>query len=209
MFRRLLDALGADGAGRRPGGRSLAGSSDEVASDEAGSGAVPGAASIAGETAAVRRIVARLEALPPGRARFLAAFAYVLSRSAHADLDISAAETAEIEAALAERGGLDAAQAVLVAEMAKLEARGHGATQDYLVTRELAKVATLDEKLALLRCCFVVGAADSSISAEEASVINQIARELDVPPALLNQVRADFVERLSAIQAMRRLHEGR
>ena len=52
----------------------------------------------------------------------------------------------------------------------------------------------------------MVGAADASISAEEASVINQIARELDVPAPSLNQVRAEFVERLSAIQAMRRMN---
>jgi uncharacterized tellurite resistance protein B-like protein len=162
---------------------------------------------VAGETATVRRIVARLEALPPDRARYLAGFAYVMSRAAHADLHISPEETAGMEAELMAHGDVDEAQAVLVVEMAKLEARRHGATADYTVTRELARIATLDQKLALLRCCFVVGAADATISAEEASVINQIARELDVPAPLLNQVRAEFVDRLSAIQAMRRLSQ--
>jgi uncharacterized tellurite resistance protein B-like protein len=159
----------------------------------------------AGETAAVRAIVARLQALPADRARFLAGFAYVMGRAAQADLEISDGETALMEAALIEQGGLDAAQAVLVVEMGKMEARRTGATADYLVTREFARIATLEEKLAVLRCCFVVSAADQSISAEEASVVNEIARELHVEPHELNRVREEFVEQISAIQALRRL----
>ena len=54
----------------------------------------------AGETATVRRIVARLEAMPPDRARLIASAAYTLARAAHADLDISDEETAAIEAEL-------------------------------------------------------------------------------------------------------------
>ena len=46
-----------------------------------------------GDTDTVRRIVAELEAIEPKRARYLAAFAYILGRVAHADLDISAEET--------------------------------------------------------------------------------------------------------------------
>lgn len=159
------------------------------------------------ETDTVRRIVARLEALPPERARFLAGFAYIMSRAAEADLDISAAETAVMERYVAELGGIDEAQAVLVVEMAKLQARQHGGTEDFVVTREFARIATEEEKLAVLRCCFVVGAADDSISADEAAVVNEIANELDVSREQLNQVRAEFVERLSAIQAMRRLSQ--
>ena len=159
------------------------------------------------ETATVRRIVARLEAMPPGEARHLAAFAYVMSRAAHADLESSDAETAAMERYVVELGGLAEADAVVVVQMAKLQARLHGATEDFLVTREFGRIATEDQKLALLRCCFAVGAADDSISADEASVVNQIARELDLSRDQLNAVRAEFVERLSAIQALRRLNE--
>lgn len=159
------------------------------------------------DTDTIRRIVARLEALPPDRARFLAGFAYVMSRAAHADLDISEAETDVMERYVAELGGIDEAQAVLVIEMAKLQARQHGGTEDFVVTREFRRIASEEEKLAVLRCCFLVGAADGSITADEASVVNEIANELDVSREDLNRVRAEFVERLSAIQAMRRLKE--
>ena len=46
----------------------------------------------AADTETVRRIVGRLEAMPRDQARFLAGFAYILTRAAAADLDISEAE---------------------------------------------------------------------------------------------------------------------
>jgi uncharacterized tellurite resistance protein B-like protein len=164
--------------------------------------------SVAGETATVRRIVARLEALPPDRARFLAGFAYVMSRAAEADFDISDAETTAMERYVVELGGIDDAQAVLVVQMAKLQARTQGQTEDFVVTREFAELATEEQKLALLRCCFAVSAADESISAVEASVVNEIARELDVSREQLNAVREEFHDRISAIQALRRLNQS-
>ena len=47
----------------------------------------------AGETETVRRIVARLEAMPADQARFVASAAYTLARAANADMDISDEET--------------------------------------------------------------------------------------------------------------------
>jgi len=158
----------------------------------------------AAETATVRRIVARLEALPAAEARFLASFAYVMSRTANADFDISADETATMERFAVEYGGLDSAQAVLVVEMAKLQARVNGGTEDFVVTREFRSISTPAQRLALLRCCFAVGAADGTISAPEAGTINEIARELDLEPADVNTVRSEFHEQLSAVQALRR-----
>ena len=200
MFRRFLGPGGTRGAADPA---ASAGS----ASADAGRGLAGNAAD--GETATVRRIVARLEALPRDQAEFLAGFAYVMSRAAQADLDISDAETAVMERSIVELGGLDEAQAVLVVEMAKIQARAEGSTEDFLVTRELARIATEEQKLAVLRCCFAVGAADDSISADEASIVNEIARELDLSREQLNAVREEFVERLSAIQALRQLNEER
>jgi tellurite resistance protein len=166
------------------------------------------AATTVGETATVRRIVARLEALPPEEARYLAGFAYVMSRAAQADLEISEAETRTMEQAVLELGDLDEPQAVLVVQMAKFQARSQGETEDYLVTREFGRFATLEQKLAVLRCCFLVAVSDGSISAEEAAVVNEIAHELDVPRPQLNAVREEFVEKFSAIQSMRQREAG-
>ena len=191
MFRRFL-GLG------RPAADPRLPTGDDVAPLE----------SSAAETATARRIVARLEALPPEEARFLACFAYVMSRAANAEDDISDEETAVMERFTVEYGGLDAAQAVLVVQMAKLQARLHGGTEDFVVTREFRSISTTAQRLALLRCCFVVGAADGTISATEAATINEIARELDLEPADVNAVRAEFHEQLSAVQALRRAGGG-
>jgi uncharacterized tellurite resistance protein B-like protein len=164
--------------------------------------ATPGSAA---ETATARRIVARLEALPPAEARYLACFAYVMSRAAQADLDNSDAETALMERFAVQFGGLDEAQAVLVVQMAKIQARTQGQTEDYVVTREFREISTVDQRLALIRCCFAIGAVDGIITAEEAGVVNEIARELDLERDAVNAVRADFHENLSAVQAIRRM----
>ena len=158
----------------------------------------------AADTATARRIVARLEALPPAEARYLACFAYVMSRAANADFHISDEETALMEVFAVEYGGLETAQAVLVVEMAKLQARVHGGTEDFVVTREFRSISTREQRIALLRCCFAIGAVDHSISAIEAATMNQIGRELDLEAADVNAVRSEFHHQLSAVQAMRR-----
>lgn len=136
------------------------------------------AAAGAGDTETVRKIVARLEALPPERARYVAAFAYVLSRVAHADLSISADETAKMEEIVRRLGHLPEDQAVLVVEIAKGQSRLFGGTENYLVTRELAAIASAEQKRELLDCLFAVAAADGGISSPEEVQIRQVSNEL-------------------------------
>jgi tellurite resistance protein len=167
------------------------------------------AAEAAGETATVRRIVARLEQMPPERARLAASAAYTLARAAQADLDISDEETAVIERELQAPGALDEPTAVLVTEMAKLQARTVGGTEDFIVTREYATLATTEQRIDVLRACFAVSAASGSISAEETAVLNQIANELAIDPDVLNEIRTEFRDRMSSVQAVRRIAEGR
>ena len=153
------------------------GAEHERAADQT-EAALTSATSTAGETATVRRIVARLERMPADQARLVASAAYTLARAAHADLDISDDETAAIERELQAHGWLDEPTAVLVTEMAKLQAKTVGGTEDYVVTREFAALATESQRVDVLRACFSVGAANGSISAEESAAVNQIANEL-------------------------------
>ncbi len=149
------------------------------------------------ETEAVRQIVARLEALPPDRARLLAGMAYVLARAANSDLRISDVETEAIEQELV-AAGLDQPQSVLVAEMAKLQERTSGGTSDYLVTRDFREAATPEQRLAVLRGCYHVAAADESITSIEIATLNEIASELDIDRPEAQKVRAEFAEKISA-----------
>jgi uncharacterized tellurite resistance protein B-like protein len=153
------------------------------------------------DTETVRRIVRELEALAPDRARFLASFAYTLTRAAAADLQISEVEASVIERIVREYGGLPEAQAVLVAEIARTQQLLAGGTEDYVVTRQFRELATPAERIDLLRCCYLVGAADDSISTEESTILQQVAHELDVDRSDVNAIRAEFAGKLSIIQA--------
>ena len=81
--------------------------------------AQPAAPVPSGDTESIRRISAELEALPIESRRFIAGYAYVLARVAHADLDVSEPELAFMEHAVVEVGHLSEPQAVLVVEMAR------------------------------------------------------------------------------------------
>ena len=100
---------------------------------------------------------------------------------------------------------MDEATAVLVTEMAKIQAKAFGATEDYVVTREFKSVSDEAQRIAVLRASFAVMAANGTISAEETAVINGIAEELEVSDADLNLIRADYHEQFSAVQAVRRI----
>ncbi|HEX7950404.1 MAG TPA: TerB family tellurite resistance protein [Candidatus Limnocylindrales bacterium] len=161
----------------------------------------------AADTETVRRIVGQLEAMPRDQARFLAAFAYILTRAASADLDISEAEQRVIEGLVAEHGKLPESHAVLVAQMARSQSLLYGGTEDYLVTRQFKSLSTDEQRLALLRCCYLVGAADDDISVAESDTLQEIASELDVDRAAVNAIRHEFEPMLSTIKAMLRLRE--
>lgn len=143
--------------------------------------------------------------MPPERARFLAAFAYVLTRAAAADLEIAEVEMTAIERLIGEYGGLPPAQAVLVAEMARTQSLLYGGTEDYLVTRQFKALSTQEERVALLRCCYLVGAADDTITASESDTLQEIAFELDLDRPTVNAIRNEFAPKLSAIQALLKL----
>lgn len=159
----------------------------------------------AADTETVRRIVGSLDALPRDRARFLAAFAYILTRAAAADLEIADAEQREIELLVTQQAGLPEAQAVLIAQMARHQSLLEGATEDYLVTRQFKELSTDEDRVALLRCCYIVGAADDTITSDESAVLQEIAEELDVDRPEVNAIRDEFAPKLAAIQAMLKL----
>ena len=131
-----------------------------------------------GDTETVVRIVKELDKLEPERARFLAAFAYVLSRVAGADNRVSEAETAAMVNLVEKKGRLQRAQAVLVVEIAKNQNKLFGSTEDFLVTREFRSIATDEERRDLLHCLFVISAVEAGVSPEESAQMRQIASEL-------------------------------
>ena len=152
------------------------------------------------DTRTVRRIAAELDRLPEREARYLAAFAYVLARVAHADWEISAEELREMERLVREGGGLSEAQAALVVQIAKSQTVALGETENYLVTRQFRELTTREERVGLLRCLFAVAAADDSISDVENAQISQIANELGLTRTELVAIRGEFRDKLAVLK---------
>jgi uncharacterized tellurite resistance protein B-like protein len=152
------------------------------------------------DTETVRKITNALEKLDPERAKFIAAFAYILSRAARADLVITPAETEVMERIVMEYAGLPEEQAILVVQIAKSQNTLFGETENFLVTREFNKIATLDQKLALLHCAFCVSAADENISTVEDNEVSQIADELKIEHTDFISVRTRFRDYLAVLK---------
>jgi uncharacterized tellurite resistance protein B-like protein len=156
------------------------------------------AAASGGDVETIRRIANELDKLEPDRARYVAAFAFVLSRVARADHEVTDDETKEMERLVVEKGGLPADQAVLVVQMAKTQQLLFGGTDDFLVTRELGRLATHDDKLHVIDCLYAVASSDRRILVAEANEIARIARELRVEHADLSEIRYRYRDLLAA-----------
>jgi uncharacterized tellurite resistance protein B-like protein len=132
------------------------------------------------EHAPLRETLEALDHLDPERARYLAAFAYLLGRVAHADRHVSPEETRAMEALVREQGQLSQDQAMVVVQLAKTSNLLFGGTANFLVAREFSDLAAYDQKLALMHCLFAVSATDEAISTAEEGEIHRIAKELGV-----------------------------
>jgi uncharacterized tellurite resistance protein B-like protein len=141
------------------------------------------------EFAPLRETLDALDHLEPDRARFLAAFAYLLGRVAHADQVVSADETRAMEGLVREQGALTADQAMVVVQLAKTSNLLFGGSANFLVAKQFAELATYDEKRALIRCLFAVSAVDEAISMAEEGEIHRIANELRIEPHDLVELR--------------------
>lgn len=180
-MRSLLELLGLSGGGSDASGRA------DV---------------FAGDTATVRRIVGKLEELPAEQARYVAAFAYLLSRVAHADLDISTEETEAMERIVRELTDMPEEQAILVVQVAKMQSRMIGHTENFQVAREFRGISDKLQRLDLLRCLFAVSAADDEISGVEEQEIRKIADELALSHAEFVDARREFNDKRSVVKAM-------
>jgi uncharacterized tellurite resistance protein B-like protein len=145
----------------------------------------------------VEKVLAGMDA---SQARYLACFAYILSRVARADQDVAEPESRLMAQILAERGGLTIQQAALAVRIATQEGLRHGGTEDFIVTREFAALATRDQKLALLDCLFTISAVDLQIRTVEDNEIRRIASELKLEHSDFIAARAGHLQHLRVLQ---------
>jgi tellurite resistance protein len=130
------------------------------------------------DLASIRQAISELGSLSVDRRRFLASYAYVLVRMARADGGINDAEVERMEQAVIAAGGLPEAQSALLVALAGRMNSQYGATEDYAVTREFARMSTPQERQRLMRACVAVGVADGVLTGGEAAELYEIGREL-------------------------------
>lgn len=140
----------------------------------------------------IRKISQQLAEMEPERARYVAAFAYLLGRVAHADREISHDEEQEMERIVMEKGHLPKEQAVMIVEIAKRQNKLFGHVENFLVTREFNHLASREMKMDLLNCLFAVSSSDESVSTVEDSEIRQIASELLLEHSDFIEVRSQY-----------------
>ncbi len=154
------------------------------------------------EFAPLRETLDALDHMEPERARFLAAFAYLLGRVAHADRHVSPEEVAAMEAAVRAEGQLSPDQAMVVVQLAKTSNLLFGGTADFLVAREFSALASYEQKLTLMRCLFAVSATDDRISTAEEGEIHRIANELRIQREDLVALRVAHGKHLPGLSSL-------
>ena len=153
-----------------------------------------------GDSGTLRKISRAINELSAERAKFIAAFAFILGRVANADLEISDEEVAEMERIVERVGGLPEEQAVLVVQIAKAQHMLFGSTENFVVTQEFNRIANRLQKQALLHCLFAVSSSDQSISVQEDNEIRAITRELRLDHADFIAARSIYREHLSVLK---------
>jgi uncharacterized tellurite resistance protein B-like protein len=133
-------------------------------------------------------------------ARYVACFAYILTRAARADHEVTDGEMAEMQRLVAERGGILPDEAHLVVGIARAHGTRVGGTEDFLVTREFNELANRDQKMALLDCLFAVTSTDQSIVTAEDNEIRRIARELKLEHGDYIAVRSKHLHNLKVLR---------
>ncbi|MEO5822589.1 MAG: TerB family tellurite resistance protein [Vicinamibacteraceae bacterium] len=141
---------------------------------------------------ALDALEAALSNVPPEEARRVAAFAYLLSRVAHADHEVSDAERQAMSRLLVDRARLTAEQADIVIGIATSKIVHVRGTQDYLVSREVAARASVEEKRALIDGLYAVCAADGLISTIEDNDVRRVASEIDLEHHDVVDIRARY-----------------
>lgn len=147
------------------------------------------------------RVSGELERLPETRARYVAAFAYLLGRVAGADLHTSEAELAVMRRLVADEGGLASHEAEAVVTMALKEHHAFGATDNGAVSRAFASVSTHDERMGLVRCLYAVSSADDSISVKEDNEIRRVTEELRLEHADFVRARQEVRQHMAVLRA--------
>jgi uncharacterized tellurite resistance protein B-like protein len=132
--------------------------------------------------------------------RYVACFAYILTRSARADHQVTDSEAREMQRILAAQTAIPEVQAAVIVSLAGQQARRSGGTDDFVVTREFDRVASHEQKVGLVDALFTVSSVDASIVTIEDNEIRRIANELKIEHSEYIAVRARHLKNFKVLK---------
>lgn len=141
-----------------------------------------------------------LPGVDPSRRRHVACFAYILTRSARADQQVTDEEARAMERLVGQHAGIPPEQAGEAVRLAAIQGRRSGGTDDFVVTRKFDAIATHADKLALVDALFAVSSVDATIVTIEDNEIRRIANELKIEHAEYIAVRASHLKNLAVLK---------
>ena len=154
--------------------------------------------------AAVREHLGRL---PVERAEFVAAFAGLLVRVAHADMELSDAERRALRRVIAKNTGLSAAESEAVADTVVHYATALAGIDYASLTSTFNELASEADKQQLIDCLYTIATADETASVIEEEEIRQVARALLLTHSQFIDIRTRYKEQLEVIQALRKTQQ--
>jgi len=146
------------------------------------------------------RAAAVLDTVSPERARYVAAFAYLLARVAGVDARVTPDELDLMHRLVQREAALSDEESNVVVDLALRDAKRFGGTHNLDVTREFMALATFEQRMGLVRCLFAVSAADDSVATVEDNEIRRISRELKIEHADFIRARAEVRGRLAVLR---------
>lgn len=152
------------------------------------------------ETDALERAASVLDAVRPDRARYVAAFAYLLARVAGVDSRVTADEMDLMHRLVQKEAELSDDEAKAVVDLALGDALRFGGTHNLDVTREFMTLASFEQRLGLVRCLFAISAADDTVAMSEDNEIRRISRELKIEHADFIRARAEVRKHLAVLR---------
>lgn len=151
------------------------------------------------EPGVLDRTAAALDRLEPGRARYIAAFAYLLARVANVDSRVTPDEMDLMHRLVQREAEVSDEEAAAIVDLALGDALRFAGTHNIEVTSEFAALSTPTQRLALLRCLFAISAADDSVGTAEDNEIRRVTRELKIEHADFIRARAEVREHLAVL----------
>jgi uncharacterized tellurite resistance protein B-like protein len=160
------------------------------------------------ETPLVQMLRDQLAGHDLGQVERIAAYAGLLVRVAHVDVEVSDAERMKLVEVIEQHLSVTAEQARRIGDLVIRQATELEGIEYSLLTRAVNDFADPEEKERLVDCLYAVATADGRISVAEDDEIRAVARALLLSHGQFIRIRQRFKDALEVIQSLRAIERS-